>query len=118
MAISLAAPESSAPGELDPTRPELADGGRYHRTTDRFVAHLAAPPAEARLVLRVASDDGAELAISVAGEEIGTVDVPRGPWVERALPLPAARLSTPTPIAIALHRGAGFHAFHYWIAGR
>ena len=97
MAIALAAPESSAPGELDLTRPELADGGRQHRTADRFVAHLAAPPAEARLVLRVASDDGAELAVSVAGQDIGTVDVPRGPWVERALPLPAARLSTPTP---------------------
>ncbi|WP_437532117.1 hypothetical protein WME79_04000 [Sorangium sp. So ce726] len=118
MAIALAAPESSAPGELDPARPALADGGRYHRTADRFVAHLAAPPAEARLVLRVASDDGAELAVSVAGEAIGSVDVPRGPWVERALPLPAARLSTPAPIAIALRRGAGFHAFHYWIAGR
>ncbi|WP_437590961.1 hypothetical protein [Sorangium sp. So ce1000] len=117
-AISLAAPESSAPGELDATRPEIADGGRYHRTADRFVAHLAAPPAEARLVLRVASDDGAELAVSVAGEEIGTVDVPRGPWVERALPLPATRLSTPTPIAIAPRGGAEFHAFHYWIAGR
>ncbi|MDC0680873.1 hypothetical protein [Sorangium atrum] len=118
MAIALAAPESSAPGELDPTRPELADGGRQHRTADRFVARLTAPPAEARLVLRVASDEGAELAVSVAGEEIGTVDVPRGPWVERALSLPAARLSTPTPIAITLRRGAGFHAFHYWIAGR
>ncbi|WP_437715720.1 hypothetical protein WMF45_04435 [Sorangium sp. So ce448] len=118
MAIALAAPESSAPGELDLTRTELADGGRYHRTADRFVAHLAAPPAEARLVLRVASDDGAELAVSVAGEAIGTIDVPRGPWVERALPLPAARLSTPAPIAIALRRGAGFHAFHYWITGR
>ncbi|WP_437943840.1 hypothetical protein WMF27_04215 [Sorangium sp. So ce281] len=118
MAIALAAPESSAPGELDLARPELADGGRYHRTADRFVAHLAALPAEARLVLRVASDDGAELAASVAGEEIGTVDVPRGPWVERALPLPAARLPTPTPIAITLRRGAGFHAFHYWITGR
>jgi hypothetical protein len=118
MAIALAAPESSAPGELDLTRAELADGGRYHRTADRFVAHLAAPPAEARLVLRVASDEGAELAVSVAGEAIGAIDVPRGPWVERALPLPAARLSTPAPIAITLRRGAGFHAFHYWITGR
>ncbi|WP_437636556.1 hypothetical protein [Sorangium sp. So ce854] len=117
-AISLEAPESSAPGELDPTRPEIADGGRYHRTADRFVVHLVAPPSEARLVLRVAADERAELAVSVAGEEVGTVDVPAGPWVERALPLPAARLSGPTPIAITLRRGAGFHAFHYWITGR
>ncbi len=118
VALSLAAPESDAPGDLDPTRAEIADGGRYHRTADRFVAHLAAPPAEARLVLRVASDDGAELAVSVAGEEAGTVDVPAGTWVERALPLPAARFTGPTPIAITLRRGAGFHAFHYWVAGR
>ncbi|WP_438018295.1 hypothetical protein WMF18_04080 [Sorangium sp. So ce315] len=117
-AISLEAPESSAPGELDPTRQEIADGGRYHRTADRFVVHLVVPPSEARLVLRVAADERAELAVSVAGEEVGTVDVPGGPWVERALPLPAARLSGPTPIAITLRRGAGFHAFHYWITGR
>ncbi|MGK3996941.1 hypothetical protein [Sorangium sp. So ce1024] len=117
-AIALEAPESDAPGELDPTRPEIADGGRTHRTADRFVVHLVAPPSEARLVLRVAADERAELAVSVAGEEIGTVDVPGGPWVERALPLPAARLSGPTPIAITLRRGAGFHAFHYWITGR
>ncbi|WP_437735094.1 hypothetical protein [Sorangium sp. So ce1335] len=117
-AIALEAPESSAPGEPDPTRPEIADGGRYHRTADRFVVHLVAPASEARLVLRVAADERAELAVSVAGEEVGTVDVPGGPWVERALPLPVARLSGPTPIAITLRRGAGFHAFHYWITGR
>ncbi|WP_437757182.1 hypothetical protein [Sorangium sp. So ce1389] len=118
VALALSAPESSAPGELDPSRLEIADGGRFYRTADRFVAHLVAAPAEARLVLRVASDDGAELAVSVAGEEVGTVEVPGGPWVERAVPLPAARLSGPTPIAITLRRGSGFNAFHYWIAGR
>ncbi|XXY46096.1 hypothetical protein WME91_39445 [Sorangium sp. So ce269] len=118
VALALVAPESSAPGELDPSRLEIADGGRYHRTADRFVAHFVGAPSEARLVLRVASDDGAELAVSVAGEEVGTVDVPGGPWVERAVPLPAARLSGPTPIAITLRRGSGFNAFHYWIAGR
>ncbi|WP_437308241.1 hypothetical protein [Sorangium sp. So ce388] len=118
VALALIAPESSAPGELDPSRLEIADGGRFHRTADRFVAHLVALPSEARLVLRVASDDGAELAVSVAGEEVGTVEVPGGPWVERAVPLPAARLSGSTPIAITLRRGSGFNAFHYWIAGR
>ncbi|WP_437836198.1 hypothetical protein [Sorangium sp. So ce1153] len=118
VALALLAPESSAPGELDPSRLEIADGGRFHRTADRFVAHLVALPSEARLVLRVASDEGAELAVSVAGEEVGTVEVPGGPWVEREVPFPAARLSGPTPIAITLRRGSGFNAFHYWIAGR
>ncbi|WP_434045620.1 MULTISPECIES: hypothetical protein [Sorangium] len=117
-AISLEAPESSAPGEPDTTRPEIADGGRYNRTADSFTVHLVAPPSEARLVLRVASDERAELAVSVAGEHVGTVDVPGGPWVERALPLPAARLAGPTSIAVTLRRGSGFHAFHYWITGR
>ncbi|WP_437999462.1 hypothetical protein WMF26_05590 [Sorangium sp. So ce185] len=118
VAVALAAPESDAPGEVDRARAEIADGGRYYRAADRFVVHVAAPPAEARLVMRVASDDGAELAISVAGEEAGTVEVPAGTWVERAVPLPAARLSGATPIAITLRRGAGFHAFHYWLVGR
>ncbi|WP_437336201.1 hypothetical protein [Sorangium sp. So ce394] len=118
VAVALAAPESDAPGEVDRARAEIADGGRYYRAADRFVVHVAAPPAEARLVMRVASDDGAELAISVAGEEAGTVEVPAGTWVERAVALPAARLAGATPIAITLRRGAGFHAFHYWIVGR
>ncbi|WP_437318264.1 hypothetical protein [Sorangium sp. So ce385] len=118
VAVALAAPESDAPGEVDRARAEIADGGRYYRAADRFVVHLAAPPAEARLVMRVASDDGAELAISVAGEEAGTVEVPAGTWVERAVALPAARLAGATPIAITARRGAGFHAFHYWIVGR
>ncbi|KYF86429.1 hypothetical protein BE20_29145, partial [Sorangium cellulosum] len=118
VAVALAAPESDAPGEVDRARAEIADGGRYYRAADRFVVHVAAPPAEARLVMRVASDDGAELAISVAGEEAGTVEVPAGTWVERAVALPAARLSGATPIAITLRRGAGFHAFHYWLVGR
>ncbi|WP_437945098.1 hypothetical protein WME98_29535 [Sorangium sp. So ce296] len=118
VAVALAAPESDAPGEVDRARAEIADGGRYYRAADRFVVHVAAPPAEARLVMRVASDDGAELAISVAGQEAGTVEVPAGTWVERAVALPAARLSGATPIAITLRRGDGFHAFHYWLVGR
>ncbi|WP_437725632.1 hypothetical protein [Sorangium sp. So ce861] len=118
VAVALAAPESDAPGEVDRGRAEIADGGRYYRTADRFVVHVGAPPAEARLVMRVASDDGAELAISVAGAEAGAVEVPAGTWVERAVALPAARLAGATPIAITLRRGAGFHAFHYWIVGR
>ncbi|AGP34003.1 hypothetical protein [Sorangium cellulosum] len=118
VAVALAAPESDAPGGVDPARAEIADGGRYYRAADRFVVHVGAPPAEARLVMRVASDDGAELAISVAGEEAGTVEVPAGTWVERAVALPAARLAGATQIAITLRRGAGFHAFHYWIVGR
>ncbi|AUX20354.1 hypothetical protein SOCEGT47_008220 [Sorangium cellulosum] len=111
------APESSAPGELDLTRPVIADGGRHHRRVDRFVAH-AGPAEEARLVLRVAAEEEAELAVSVAGEEVGTIDVPAGPWVERALPLPAERLKGSFPVEVALRRGKGFHAFHYWIVGR
>lgn len=116
-AVWQAAPESSAPGELDLTRPVVADGGRYHRRIDRFVAHTG-PVAEARLVLRVAAEEEAELAVSVAGEEIGTIDVPAGPWVERSLPLPADRLAGRFPIEITLRNGKGFHAFHYWIYGR
>ncbi|AUX39625.1 hypothetical protein SOCE26_010190 [Sorangium cellulosum] len=118
--VALPAPESSAPGELDPARPEIADGGRFYRTADRFLTRAAgaAGVAEARLVLRVAAEGGAELAVSVAGQEVGTVEVPAGTWVERDLPLPAARLSGPTPIEITLRRGSGFHAFHYWITGR
>ncbi|WP_437677802.1 hypothetical protein [Sorangium sp. So ce131] len=119
-AVALGAPDSSAPGEPDPARPEIADGGRFYRKTDRFITRAAgaAGVAEARLVLRVAAEDGAELAVSVAGQEVGTVEIPAGAWVERDLPLPAARLSGNAPIEIALRRGSGFHAFHYWITGR
>ena len=104
-------------GPLGEGRPPIAEGGRWNRRVDRFTARLEEAPAGAWLVARVASDAGAELAVSIGGAEVGTIEVPAGPWVEAAIALPPARLGRQAQVEVALRRGASFQAFHYWIAG-
>ena len=120
-AALLDAPDGAWPGppDAEEARPQIADGGRFNRRADRFTARLdGPPPAAAWLVARVASDAGAELAISLDGQEVGAIEVPAGTWVERAVALPPARLGRRTEVAITPRAGATFHAFHYWITGR
>ncbi|MCC6554829.1 MAG: hypothetical protein IT372_17785 [Polyangiaceae bacterium] len=120
-AVALDPPESDAPGSPDDeARPQIADGGRFRRAGDRFVARLAEARVveQARLVARVASDEGAELAVYLDEEEIGAIEVPAGTWVERSVALPPPRIGRGAAIRIALRKGASFHAFHYWITGR
>jgi hypothetical protein len=116
-AALLDAPESDAPGEAAPDAEPamIADGGRFHRRIDRFTARVPAAPS--RLVMRVASDEGAEVAVFLDGKEIGTAAIPAGSWVERgiAVPGPGGGLGR---FEVALRSGVGFHAFHYWIVGR
>jgi hypothetical protein len=116
-AVLLDAPESDAPGEAAPGQEPamIADGGRFHRRIDRFTARVPAAPS--RLVMRVASDEGAEVAVFLDGKEIGAVTIPAGSWVERGIAVPAAGGGLGR-FEIAIRGGEGFHAFHYWIVGR
>jgi len=123
-------PHSDAPGGSAAPL-EIADGGRFERKVDRFVARLpgaasaaTSASASARLVLRVASDDGARLAITAAGEPVGEVEIPPGDWVERSIALPPGVLGSARDVdrdalhlEVGLRRGAAFHAYHYWVVG-
>jgi hypothetical protein len=117
-AMLLAAPEDDAPGEPEAMRPEIADGGRFQRAIDRFTVRLDPPLDGARLVMRVAAEEEVVLAVTAAGEEVGTVAVPAGSWVERAVALPSARLTGSAQVEITPRRDGAFHAFHYWVVAR
>jgi hypothetical protein len=124
-AVMLAAPAPAfrrpdEAGSPHAPRGVIADGGRFHRARDAFTARLS-PGAPAVIVMRVAADAPITLAISVAGREVGRVEVPAGPWVERAVELPGSSISASTPLTIearsprASTEPARFHAFHYWL---
>ena len=96
-------------------RSGVADGGRIHRRFDRFTAQLPEGKT-ARMVLRVGADEAVTLSIAVGDREIGTVEIPAGGWVERAVPIPAS-VTAATSILTVTARGEGepkFHSFHYW----
>jgi hypothetical protein len=109
--------------DVDAKRPGVADGGRLHRSRDRFTARLP-PGRPLRMVMRVAAEDPIELSIEAAEREVTTVGVLPGGWVEHAVDLPA--MAGPTAISVSARapRGAAgastpqFHAFHYWFYAR
>lgn len=94
---------------------QLADGGRFRRTADRFVASLD-PGVETHLVLRVVADEPLTLVVRVDDEPVGDVEIPWSLWTEAALVLPADRVG-PTPhIEVAATRpGTTFASLHYWL---
>jgi hypothetical protein len=116
--VAMLAAPAPADGSPEPrNRTVIADGGRFRRTLDRFTARLK-PGAPAKLILRVSADEDIALTITAGDREVGSVEVPAWPWVERSIDLPAEVVSEATPIRIAAPRGAHFHAFHYWLAAR
>ena len=96
-------------------RSGIADGGRVHRRFDRFTAHL--PEGKAvQMVMRAGADEAVSLSIAVGDREVGTVEIPAGGWVERAVAIPAS-VSAARAIVTVTARGEGdpkFHSFHYW----
>jgi hypothetical protein len=120
-APELARPEGT---EADPEarsspRPLLADGGRVNRARDAFRMKLPAGR-RAVLVMRVAAEEALTLSVAVSGREAGSVDVPLGVWVERALELPGDPSSAPGDVTIEVTEKSGlrFASFHYWLYAR
>jgi hypothetical protein len=103
---------------LDPpegsTAPRIAEGGRFLRPFDRFVAHLEAGRG-ARLVMRVAADEPTPLVVRSGARELGRVDVPPDAWVERHVTLPADATGPAMPLAITPATEGTFASFHYWL---
>lgn len=117
----LAAPEENDDGTV--TRAAMAEGGRLHRTADRFAARIPAGK-RARLVMRLGVSEPLTVAVSIAGKQIGTLELddPPGPWTERDIELPASASADPVPIEVRLvapektaDERPTFHSFHYWI---
>lgn len=103
---------------LDPpegsTAPRIAEGGRFLRVRDDFVAHLDAGRA-ALLVMRVIVDEPTELVVSSGTRELGRVVLPAAAWVERSVVLPADATGPSMPLSIAPATPGTFASFHYWL---
>lgn len=89
------------------------DGGRLGRTREEFVA-LLEPGKPTTMIARLASEDGARLAITVGDAKLPIVELPAGNFVELEVPLPHEALKERTPIRIEAANGATFGALHYW----
>jgi hypothetical protein len=92
----------------------VADGGRLRRAKDRFTAKLV-PLRPATLVMRVSAEAPVALTVRAGGQEVGTVDLPAGAWVERSIAIPADRVEERTELEVGSSSAGRFNAFHYWV---
>jgi hypothetical protein len=92
---------------FSPEGVRVIDGGRTHRTRDRFLLRPGA-----RLVARLASESGASLEV-LAGGAAFPIEVAAGEWQELSVDLPATADGGPTTFEVVARRGI-FTSFHYW----
>lgn len=101
-------------GGEDAQRP-WADGGRYLRTLDRFEAHLPEGKAVRGIVRFVGpSEQDAEVAVRVGGQDVATLRLPAGSPVERAFEIPAAVAGPKTVVEVKALGNGTFASLHYW----
>jgi hypothetical protein len=92
----------------------VLDGGRTHRTRDRFRVNLPQGRA-AHGFGRVKSAAGLVLHVHVADREVLSQTLEAGPWTEIAFDVPADLASADTRIEV-IADGATFTSFHWWVA--
>lgn len=102
-----------APDERGDERPDIADGGRFNRRKDAFLAHLL-PNRPALFVMRLAADEDASVRVSANGQALSEIEIESGPWVEKQLEIPAAQALKDTLIVVESVTSQPFHSFHYW----
>ncbi len=92
--------------------PARVDGGRLRRTLDAFDVDL--PAGDVRMTMRLGAEEPTSVNVTAGGEEIGSVDVSEGTWVERSVllrALPGGR----TRVEVRVAKGqAPFASLHYW----
>jgi hypothetical protein len=105
--------DGTAPGGT-----RMVDGGRTHRTIERFTLSLRAGAA-ARCVVRLAGHEGTRVRILADGRPAGSFDAEatddEDDWVERTFDVPAEAASPRTPIEVRA-AGGDIETYHYWCA--
>jgi hypothetical protein len=91
----------------------VADGGRVHRTFDRFVAHLDRGVATA-MVVRIPSEGEVKVLVEAADRTIAEIDVPPSGWYEPTVAISADVVSPATPISLRVVGEGTFGSAHYW----
>jgi hypothetical protein len=98
---------------LSPEGATVVDGGRTHRSLERFVAHLR-NSATAHGIVRLEGPAGAHVQILANGEPASSFDLEdEDDWVERSFDLPASVTGPRTRIEVRID-GGPVTIFHYW----
>jgi hypothetical protein len=88
----------------------VTDGGRTHRSADRFHARLTGAT---RAIARLEASEALVVHLRVDGRELGREEVEPGAWVEIAFDLPEEARVAEASVEVAA-AGGTFTAFHYW----
>ncbi|MDP9001985.1 MAG: hypothetical protein M3O46_17970 [Myxococcota bacterium] len=97
---------------VNPDGRVVVDGGRTHRTGDRFVVHLRDGVA-ARVIVRLQGSAKNRVRVLANGEPISGFDIGDDEWVERSFEVPARIAAKVTRIELRV-AGPPISTFHYW----
>lgn len=100
-------------GSAETEQNDIADGGRFNRLKDAFIARLD-PSRPALMIMRIAAEKDMQVRVWAGSQSLGELPISQGHWVERSLEIPADRCAQSTPILVESVTGQGFHSFHYW----
>ncbi len=93
----------------------VVDGGRTHRSVERFVSHLR-PGAGARCIVRIEGSPESRVFVLVNDEPVTAFDVGGdGEWVERSFRVPPEMANASTRIELRVTDGT-LTVYHYWFA--
>jgi hypothetical protein len=106
--------EQEAREDDAPDRAVVVDGGRTNRRRDRFFVDLPTDGTSIGIA-RLASATPTEIRVTVGGEEISSLALEGGPWVELAFEIPTEARGAHREIEV-ISAGAPFTSFHYWFA--
>jgi hypothetical protein len=97
---------------IAPDGAAVVDGGRTHRTVERFVARLHAGASTLGIV-RLDGPSGTGVRVLVEGEPVGAFELEDDDWSERGFDVPARLAREQTHVEL---RAAGepVTTFHYW----
>jgi hypothetical protein len=93
-----------------------ADGGRFHRSADRFVARLRPGKKTVGVARWVGSDSEVELVVESGSHVLATLRLAAHRAQEVSFTIPADIAAERTPIQVRALHGGHFGSLHYWFA--
>ena len=94
-----------------------ADGGRFYRSADRFVAHLRPGVATLAVARWVGPNEGeVELVVESGSHVLASIRLGAYRAQEVAFSIPAEVAAEQTPIQVRALSGGTFGSLHYWFA--
>ncbi len=108
---------------FDDAGTEISDGGRHHRSRERFRVRLPEDRAST-MIARLGAGHAVAVEVLVAGQEVGVLEVPLTGWVELSVGIPRGLGGAVTPVELRAKawmdpeapaaEPPSFAALHYW----